>query len=401
MAQEATFDQPRTSALRRPLAVSPALREALGAFALSRLLVWGAAVLAVYVLPVFRAQEQMHDVPSLTEPLGRALGSLARWDAVWYLQIAQAGYDGSSGLSAFFPLYPLSIRVAAGGSHSAGVLLLAAYVVSAAAFITALVLLHKLVELELGASYTRPVLALVALWPASFFFSAPYSESLFLALSVGVFYAARTDRWGLAAGLCAAATATRPTGILLLLPLAWMAWRAGQLRWLTVAPIGALAFSLGLALAGMRPLGWFEVERGWGHVFKGPVVGGWEAIVSGARGVGQLLGSAPVDRVVAAENTIYAVLLVLAVVAIIGIFRRLPPAYGIYATASLVAAISAPVQWQPLMSFGRLLAVVFPIPMWVALELHGRKVATAAALAASAALLVCATGLFATWQLVT
>jgi hypothetical protein len=216
-----------------------------------------------------------------------------------------------------------------------------------------------------------------------------------------VFYAARTERIPLAAALCALAAATRPTGVLLLLPLAWMAWRGGKLRWLAVAPLGAAAFSAGLALAGMRPLGWFDVERSWGHVFKGPFVGTWDAAVAGVRGAGQVFATAPVDRVVAAENAIYLVLLVLAAIAVVGIFRRLPPAYGIYAAASLVAAVSAPVDWQPLMSFGRLLAVVFPIPMYVALALDGRRVAFGSALAGSAALLVCGTGLFATWQLVT
>jgi hypothetical protein len=108
-----------------------------------------------------------------------------------------------------------------------------------------------------------------------------------------------------------------------------------------------------------------------------------------------------VDRVVAAENTIYLILLVVSLIALVGMFRKLPPAYGIYTAVSLVAAISAPVAWQPLMSFGRLLAVVFPIPMWVALVLQERRLATAATLFASATLLVCATGLFATWQLVT
>ena len=97
----------------------------------------------------------------------------------------------------------------------------------------------------------------------------------------------------------------------------------------------------------------------------------------------------------------YLVLLVLAVVALVGVFRRLPPAYGIYTTASLVAAVSAPLDWQPLMSFGRLLAVVFPIPMWIALVLRESPLVRRAALAVSGALLVCATGLFATWQLVT
>ena len=397
MWQQAISDRPRTSALT----ASPALREALRAFSLSRALVWGSAVLAVYVLPIRRFQEHAHDLPALTGSLGRALGALARWDAAWYLSIAQSGYGGGSSLTAFFPLYPVTVRAAAGETRSAAALLLAAYAVSAAAFLVALVLLHKLVELELGERYARPVLLLVAFWPASFFFSAPYSESLFLALSVGVFYAARTGRWPLAAGLCALATATRPTGLLLLLPLAWMAWRAGKLRWLAIAPLGAVVFSGGLALSGLQAFGWFDVERDWGHVFKGPSGGAWDAAVAGVRGMGQLFGSAPVDRVVAAENAIYLVLLVLAVVALVGVFRRLPPAYGIYTTASLVAAVSAPLDWQPLMSFGRLLAVVFPIPMWVALVLRESPLVRRTAFAASGALLVCATGLFATWQLVT
>jgi hypothetical protein len=397
MTQEAIFDRHRS----RGLTASPALREALRAFAFSRVLVWGAAVLAVYALPLQRFQERAHDVPTLTGSLGRPLGALARWDAVWYLSIARSGYGGGSSLSAFFPLYPVAVRAAAGELRSGAALLVSAYAVSAAAFVVALMLLHKLVELELGARFAGPVLLLVAFWPASFFFSAPYSESLFLALSVGVFYTARTGRWPLAACLCASATATRPTGVLLLLPFAWMAWRAGRLRWLAVAPLGAVAFSAGLALGGLRPLGWFDVQSDWGHVFKGPTGGAWDAAVAGVRGVGQVLGSAPVDRVVAAENVVYLVLLVLSVAAIVGVFRRLPPAYGIYSAASLVAAVSAPLGWQPLMSFGRLLAVVFPIPMWVALMLHERRLARGAALAVSGTLLLCATGLFATWQLVT
>jgi hypothetical protein len=136
-------------------------------------------------------------------------------------------------------------------------------------------------------------------------------------------------------------------------------------------------------------------------VFKGPAGGAWDAAVAGVRGAQHLLVSGHADRVVAAENSIYLVLLVLAAIATVGVFRRLPPAYGIYTCASLVAAVSAPVDWQPLMSFGRLLAVVFPIPMWVALVLRDRDVAFSAVLAASGGLLVCATGLFATWQLVT
>ena len=372
------------------------------AFGISRAVVWVFALVAIRLVPFNRFQAERHDVPSLTGPLGRALGALARWDATWYLSIAQSGYGGGSRAgTAFFPLYPLTVRAGALGLDSGWALLLSAYAVSAAALLAALVLLHRLVELELGLRFARPVLLLVALWPASFFFSAPYSESLFLALSVGSFYAARTERWPTAVGLCAAATATRASGLLLLVPLGWMAWRAGRLRWLALAPAGAAAFCAWLAAVGLRPLGWLDVERDWGHVYKGPWGGVRDAALAGARGGRDLLGWAPVDRVVAAENVLYLLLLALALVALVGVFRRLPIAYGLYAGASLLVAVSAPVHWQPLMSFGRLLAVVFPIPMWVALALGGRRLATGAVLAASAALLAVGTGLFATWHLVT
>lgn len=397
MRQQAISERAR----KRTLAVGPGLREALRAFLVSRCLVWLAAVAAVYALPFDRFQQSRHDLPELTQPLGRALGALARWDAVWYLSIAQSGYAHTPARAAFFPLYPGVVRQAAFGLHSGAALLLASYAVSAAALLVALTLLYRLVELELGPRFARPTLMLVALWPASFFFSAPYSESLFLALSLGMFYAARTGRWPLAAVSCAAATATRPTGLLLLLPLAWMAWRARRLRWLALAPAGAALFSASLAAAGLRPFGWFGIERAWGHVFKGPLGGVHDALLAGAHGAAQLVGSAPANRVVAAENVIYLALLVIAVLALVGVFRRLPGEYGLYAAASLLVAVSAPVHWQPLLSFGRLLAVVFPIPMWLALALDGRRLATAGTLALSSALLVCATGLFATWHLVT
>lgn len=385
MTQEAIYAGRRTRALAR----DRSLAEALRAFALSRLLVAGAALVGAFALPADRFQERAHDVPSLTGSLGTAWSALARWDATWYLSIAQSGYGGPR--SAFFPLYPLAVRTVAGFGSSAASLLLSAYAVSAVAFLAALYLLHRLAELELGARRARLVLLLVAMWPASFFFSAPYSESLFLALSVGMFYAARTGRFGWAAVLCALATAARPTGVLLLLPLALLL-PSGRRAWLLLAPSGVLAFCGFLWLDGERAFGWLHTEQLWGHRFKGPWGGVHDALWAGARGLAHL------DQLVAVENVLYLAFLAVAVVATIGLFRRLPPAYGAYTAASLLVAVSAPVSWQPLMSFGRLLAVLFPIPMWLALR--GRAV-TWPALAASSALLACATALFASWHLVT
>jgi Mannosyltransferase (PIG-V) len=87
------------------------------------------------------------DEPALTGALAEPLLSpLARWDAVWYLRIAESGFGGSDVRAAFFPLYPLLVRaVAAPFGASPGALLVAGYVVALLAFLGALVLLHRLV----------------------------------------------------------------------------------------------------------------------------------------------------------------------------------------------------------------------------------------------------------------
>ena len=55
--------------------------------------------------------EARFDVPHLTHSLADPLlDPLARWDAVWYLRIADDGYGGSRARAAFFPLYPALVR---------------------------------------------------------------------------------------------------------------------------------------------------------------------------------------------------------------------------------------------------------------------------------------------------
>src|ERR671918_1124925 len=199
---------------------------------------------------------EVFDEPELTRPLAEPLLSpLARWDAAWYLRIAESGYGGGDGRAAFFPLYPLLVRaVASPFGASPEALLVAAYAVALAAFLGALVLLHRLVSLELGRPLAKPALLLLAVFPAAVFFGAPYSESLFLLLAVGAFYAARTDSWAWAGACAAAASATRSAGVLLLLPPAMLWWgsrprRGGNAAWLLLAPLGLAAYAAFLGLA--------------------------------------------------------------------------------------------------------------------------------------------------------
>src|SRR5207249_10159107 len=63
-----------------------------------------------------------------------------------------------------------------------------------------------------------------AFFPESFFFLAPYSESLFIMASLLTFWWARRGRWGGAAAAGFVAAATRSVGVFLAPALVWEAW---------------------------------------------------------------------------------------------------------------------------------------------------------------------------------
>src|SRR5262245_52876580 len=122
---------------------------------------------------------------------------LARWDTFYYHSIAVTGYSWDPNVFrhdnvVFFPLYPLLMRW--GGALIGGHPLIAGLVVSLAAFTGAIALVYRLALLELGQDGARRAVLLLVTFPYAFFFSVVYTESLFLLLSVGAFYAMRRGR---------------------------------------------------------------------------------------------------------------------------------------------------------------------------------------------------------------
>jgi hypothetical protein len=354
------------------------------------------------------------DTPHLTHALADPLlAPLARWDAVWYLRVAETGYGGSEARAAFFPLYPLLVRaLAAPFGASPAALLGAAYAVALAAFLGALTLLHRLVSLELGRPLARPTLLLLAVFPAALYFGAPYAESLFLLLAVGAFYAARTGRWAWAGACAAAAAATRNSGVLLLLPLLIVWWgtrerRIGDAAWILLAPLGLAAFALYLGLAEGDAWAFVHAHEAWYRELSLPLVGTWEGLGAAVDGLRQLASgqrevvyfeqAAGDPYRIAAINLMLFGSLVFGVVACLGVLRRLPLAYGVWVAASLALPLSEPVRPQPLMSLPRFLAVLFPIFMWLALWSEERR-ATERMAALSALGLGLFTAQFATWH---
>jgi hypothetical protein len=416
MAFEATRAQGHAiAAVRRSEALRAAMRIGLS----SRLAVLLVAIFAALSFGpasggLAHENAAKFDDPALTHALAEPLlAPLARWDSVWYLRIADSGYGDSPARAAFFPLYPLLVRSVGalfGGSHAA--LLAAAYLVSLSAFLAALVLLYRLTELELGHRLARPTLLLLAVFPAAVYFGAPYSESLFLLLAVGVFYAARTRRWAWAGACAGLAAATRSAGILLLLPLALIWWssrprRPADAAWLLLAPLGLAAYAAWLGLVEGDALRFLDVQDAWSRELTVPLTGAWDGLVAAVDGVRQLASGSrsPVyfelaagdPFRIAAINVMLFATLVFALAACAGVLRRLPRPYGVWVAASLVLPLSFPVTPQPLMSLPRFVSVLFPVFMWLALVCEERR-ATDLVVAASAVGLGLFTAQYASWH---
>ena len=231
--------------------------------------------------------------PPLPGPLTmeRLIDMWGRWDTGWYLQIIRDGYGATAGdqsATAFFPLYPYLVGALYRllGSPQGPVALLAVGVVVAnVCFLAALLLLHRLTRLKTGdpAAADRVVLYLCVA-PLSLVFSAFYSESLFLLLTVVAFYAAERGRWGWVAVAVALAAMTRATGVLLAAPLL-LIWGRQWLRDAArgrdaLAPLagglGLLAFMLILWRTVGDPLAFMRAGEAWGSRLAWP----WQAFTS-------------------------------------------------------------------------------------------------------------------------
>ncbi|MBI3447809.1 MAG: hypothetical protein HY049_02640 [Acidobacteria bacterium] len=336
----------------------------------------------------------------------RPLEMWARWDSEWYLLIAERGYhleDRMSGrrvayepadATGFFPLYPILTREVARGlewipavraiattpfsprdptdtTPRGASLLLAGILVSNAALLgSLLVLLHR--ARGAGSSGSRrgaepsgaggpdraAMFACVALlfFPPSLFLSAVYAESLLLFLTILCFRLLSDRRWLAAAVAGALASATKPTGLLLIVPAVLTMARArvdhpqgSRESWLApwvTLPLygaGAAGFSLYCGTAFGDPLSWLNRQDRW----RGPLSGPWRAFTRWAESP-RLHGShgSTVELVFA----IFVLTLLL-----ISLWRR-PAAEGI-----LAALVAVPPLCATLWSYGRLSLQAFPI----------------------------------------
>ena len=210
--------------------------------------------------------------------LAKPFGVLAVWDGIWYRRVAVHGYlfvPGHQSDTAFFPLYPVLLRIA----HLTGMPLDAAgLLLSNLLLLGALLLLYELGLALLPAADARRAVIFAAVFPTSYVFSMIYPESLVLACMALATLLAVRGRWLSCSIVGAAAALARPEGALLVLPLAAIAidrWRtlSPEARGRAVAavlapPAALLSFLLYLGWAVHDPFAWNETQQAWGRSFN-------------------------------------------------------------------------------------------------------------------------------------
>ncbi len=339
-----------------------ATRVAVGICALAKVPVVAVIALSVAFLPTHGSH---HPILSMN-PL---LNAFARWDGVHYLEIARSGYRGTD--VAFFPLYPVLVRIfgALFGSD-----LVAAIAISNAASLTAAYFLYRLAEAQFDESTAARVVLYAALFPTAFFLSSAYSESLFLALTLAMFWSLRENRFLSAGFLGGLATLTRVEGVLLLVCYiveilsperelwASIATSAGVRRHLAIGaamiPAGLVAFMALLWILDGDPLAFTHVQAHWNRHLDFPWTSLWRSfhLIIASRDLPTIAGQC--------IELAFTVLLV--TTAVVGL-RRMRPSYSAYALMSIVVPLSS----SSLMSTPRFALAVFP--MFFVLAIWGRN----------------------------
>ncbi len=198
-----------------------------------------------------------------------------RWDSFYYLNIAIDGYKNIT--SVFFPLYPFLIKIFSFfvGYHWAG------FLVSWISIALSLFVFYKLLALRYqDEKNIIRTITLLMFSPFAMFFTAYYTESLFLLLSLSFFYFLKTKRWFIASIFAYLACLTKNIGIILLAVYLYEYWQTYKIKfnvnlfYSLFILLGPLSYIIFCYFAFGDPLSFITEQANWPlHSFSLP----WES----------------------------------------------------------------------------------------------------------------------------
>jgi hypothetical protein len=207
------------------------------------------------------------------------------WDSGWYVHIAQTGYV-DKGTIAFFPLYPLLMRLLGtiiGSPYIAGV------IISNVCLLVACFFLYRLVMLDSGdKDVPLNSVKYLLLYPTAFVLSGVFTESLFLALLIMAFYYGKKNKWAVTGLLGFFLAITRLIGVFMVLPLGYEYLKSKGFKlantridvlYLLLIPVGLFIFmAYNYYLTG-DPVAFIHVESNWDRYVSNPIYNLYEGLI--------------------------------------------------------------------------------------------------------------------------
>src|SRR5574341_711515 len=281
----------------------------------------------------------------------RWLGIWQRFDANWYISIAENGYGSIDGDDHFPPLFPMLVRLLKPLFGSA---FLSGLFISNLATLYVIKLLYD-AYLEWGGTLAaKRAILFMLLYPTSFFLFNVYSESLFLMAALLSLHFMKTRSWVWAGFYAFCAILTRLQGAALIIPMLYLMWLDGPIlrkppHWLglMLPAIGGL-FYLYLrsrqVTSGIVPF----VESDWHAQLVPPWQTYWYAI-----------------RTLLSDHFTFVdvlnwIVVTLFIILLIAGWRKIPLEYNLYTAFSLLIILVRMVETQPLISMSRYSLTLFP-----------------------------------------
>ncbi|MEM4266179.1 MAG: glycosyltransferase family 39 protein [Candidatus Woesearchaeota archaeon] len=272
-------------------------------------------------------------------------------DTGWYLNVAANGYPPGFDPAvqsnwAFFPLYPLLMRLLGGivgSNYVAGI------IISNVCLIVAAIFLYKLVKLDADKQTAFGAVKYMFLFPTAFVLSGVFTESLFLLLAITGFYYAKKGKWW-AAGIAGFfLSLTKSLGIILVVPLLYEYLKTKNFKiekirkdilWLGLIPLGLIVFSIYNFYKTGNYLAFAYVQKAWGHGFSNPL----KFIVNGS--ISSNLG------------VLFASYFTLALLVIIIFYKKVDTPYLIFSLFLFIIPLLSIPTYE---SFPRYLIAIFPL----------------------------------------
>lgn len=271
----------------------------------------------------------------------------ARWDSGGYLSIAQNGYtQAQPNLAAFFPIYPLLIKIA--GTILGGNFILGGWLISIIfLFLSGLVLYKIIQEFHPKANPLLGVLMLLV-FPSAFFLNAVYTESVFLFFTLATFYYLHKKKFLIAALFGLAASLTKIIGIALIVPFIielfihykYFKERLKGILQSLIILLGPISFFIFHLFYYGRFNHFFKVQAAWGRQFS--------------FNKGHFTFETPPEI----TNFILEILLViLCLIAAFVVINKIQKSYGFY----MLALLLIPISTGTLFGINRYIVVIFPL----------------------------------------